>query len=159
MSSFIPGSVLDDDASVLIHLDNGAKGVISVSQVSSGEENGLSIRIYGADCGLEWHQQNPNYLTIKNPDGVKNIYSKGNPGLCKEAYRAGKLPPGHPDGFIEAFANVYNEAYLAIFAKDEGKPLNDPDYPTVYDGLRGMKFIRAAVESSKRGGVWVRCGN
>lgn len=150
LTAFIDGNPLDDDGNVLVHYKGGAKGILSASQVSTGEENGLNIRVYGNKLGMQWFQEKPNYLTIKNPDGFNKILSKGNEILTDRAQAAGRLPFGHPDGFIEAFANVYLEAYRAIRAVEDGKPVPaDCDFPTVDDGVVGLAFIETVVESAK----------
>jgi predicted dehydrogenase len=149
LTAFIKGNRLDDDGNVLIHYKGGARGVLHASQISAGEENGIWIRGYGPKAGFEWRQENPNYLTVKNPAGFTTTYSKGNSCLCKEAHAAGRLPFGHPDGFIEAFANIYREAYKAIRASIAGKKATGFDHPTVEDGVIGLAFIETVVASSK----------
>lgn len=156
LTGFIPGNKLDDDGSVLLRFKGGARGVLMVSQICAGEENGLRIRVYGTKGGLEWAQEDPNYLIVKEPTGVKKIYSKGNPGLAKVVLNAGRLPPGHPDGFIEAFANIYIEVYRGIRAQLEGRKIPVCDYPTVEDGVVGMTFIDAVVASSRSKTKWTK---
>jgi predicted dehydrogenase len=149
LSSFIPANKLDDDGNVLLHFKGGARGILYASQISAGEENGLRIRVYGDKAGLEWRQEDPNYLWIKDPAGLITRYSKGNDNLTQVAQDAGRLPFGHPDGFIEAFANIYLAGYEAIRAVDAGKAKPNADHPTVHDGVVGMAFISTVVESSK----------
>ena len=156
LTAFIKKNPLEDDGNVLIHYKGGARGVLYASQISSGEENGLRIRVYGTEQGLEWRQEDPNYLIIKNPSGFKTIYSKGNPCLCEDARKAGRLPFGHPDGFIEAFANLYREAFKAIRAEIAGKKIPAFDCPTIEDGIVGMAFIETVVESAKSKTKWTR---
>ncbi len=158
MTSFIPGHRLDDDVNVLLHFKGGAKGLLFASQISAGEENGLKIRVYGSKKGLEWDQENPNYLVIKDPKGCQTRLSKGNPAvLCEAAAAAGRLPFGHPDGFIEAFANVYLEGYKAIRAEVAGQqPLPAADFPTVADGVVGLAFIETVLESTKSDRKWTK---
>jgi len=156
ITSFIPGNQLEDDGNVLIRYEGGAKGILYASQISTGEENGLTIRIYGTKLGLEWHQENPNYLIAKEPRGFQTIYSKGNPILCNEAQCAGRLPFGHPDGFIEAFANIYLAAYEAIEAKIEGESNPTGDFPTVDDGVIGLAFIETVLESANSSEKWTK---
>ncbi len=156
LSSFIPGNKLDDDGNVLLHYKGGARGILYASQISAGEENGLRIRVYGAKAGLEWRQEDPNYLIVKDPSGFKTILSKGNPILCKEAQAAGRLPFGHPDGFIEAFANIYREAYRGIRAELAGKKIPSCDHPTVDDGVVGMAFVETVVASASSKKKWVK---
>ena len=158
ISIFVEGRQLDDDANILLRFDNGAKGILHCSQISAGEENDLNIRIWGEKGGLEWHQENPNSLIIKWLDRPKEIlrtgqgflYPKMTPPEVANAHT--RVPGGHPEGYLEAFANVYRNFAKHIQAKLEGKP-QDPlyDYPSVSDGVRGMKFIYKVVESSKKG--------
>ncbi len=155
VSSFIPGHQLDDDSNMLLRFKGGAKGILYASQISAGEENGLNIRVYGSKKGMQWWQENPNYLVIKDPNGTQTRYSKGNPDvLCDEANAAGRLPFGHPDGFIEAFANVYLEAFKAVRAKVAGEPIPNCDFPTVDDGVTGLAFIETVLESGKSDKKW-----
>ena len=156
LSSFIPGNCLDDDGNILIHYKGGAKGIMHASQISTGEENGLNIRIYGTKLGLYWNQEDPNYLVSKNMEGYTTTYSKGNPILCDETQKASRLPFGHPEGFIEAFANIYLEAFKAIRAELAGQPLPTCDYPTVDDGIIGMSFIETVVASAGSDKKWTR---
>jgi len=153
LSSFIPGNKLDDDGNCLVHWQDGVKGVLTASQISSGEENGFNIRIYGTQMGMQWFQEDPNYLYLKNPDGSKRTLSRGNPDiLCEAANTNSRLPFGHPDGFIEAVANNY----LAFFDEVRaGKPTG-ADHPTVDDGVVGMAFIETVVESSKADIKWTK---
>ena len=158
ISIFVEGRQLDDDANILLRFDNGAKGILHCSQISAGEENDLNIRIWGEKGGLEWHQENPNSLIIKWLDRPKEIlrtgqgflYPKMTPPEVANAHT--RVPGGHPEGYLEAFANVYRNFAKHIQAKLEGKP-QDPlyDYPSVSDGVRGMQFIYKVVESSKKG--------
>ena len=154
VSSFIPNNKLEDDGNVLIRYKGGAKGILYASQISTGEENGVTIRIYGSKLGLEWHQEDPNYLTAKHPEGYRTIYSKGNDNLCEAARESGRLPFGHPDGFIEAFANIYLQAYRAIRAELAGEPIPHCDHPTVDDGVVGLCFIESVLASSASDQKW-----
>jgi len=157
LTSFIESNPLEDDGNVLIRYRGGARGILFASQISAGEENGLRIRVYGTEMGLEWRQEDPNYLILKDPSGFKKILSKGNPDiLCTRAAEAGRLPFGHPDGFIEAFANIYLEAYRAIRAQMENEQVSDGDFPTVDDGVIGNAFIETVVESSKSDAKWTK---
>jgi predicted dehydrogenase len=157
VSSFIPGHRLDDDAMMLLHFKGGAKGILYASQISSGEENGLNIRAYGTKKGLYWGQENPNYLVIKDPAGFETRLSRGNPvvesALAKEYSRT---PFGHPEGFIEAFANVYREGFKTIRAQVAGDPAPQADHPTADDGVRGLAFIATVLESSRSDRKWTR---
>ncbi|GCE07578.1 Gfo/Idh/MocA family protein [Dictyobacter aurantiacus] len=154
LSTFVPGRQLDDDANMLLRLENGAKGLLTCSQIAAGEENNLNIRVYGTRAGLEWHQMEPNTLLFKQPGQPTQIYRTNAPYTSEEARAAARTPGGHPEGFYEAFANIYRMAIADIRRVESGeKPLGG--YPTVYDGLRGMLFITKAVESSQKGATWV----
>ena len=156
-TTFVEGRRLEDDGNLLLRYRNGARGVLYASQVSAGEENNLSIRVYGTKASLEWHQEHPNELTVKYPDAPRQVLRRGNAYLCEAAKRFTRLPPGHPEAFIEAFANVYREAARAIRAEVEKQPMPEGlDFPTVDDGVEGMAFIAAAVESAKAGGIWTK---
>ncbi len=152
--SFVPRSALDTDVNIMARYEGGAFGLIHASQVLAGEENGLAIRIYGTERGLSWDQENPNYLTIKETDGRKTVYSKGGAACSDIAKQASFLPVGHPDGYIEAFANIYREAYRAIKAEIARDPLPVCDYPTVEDGVESLVFIEACLESTRSSAKW-----
>ncbi len=153
LTSFVEGRKLDDDANMLLRLENGGKGILTCSQIAAGEENALSIRIYGSKAGLEWHQMEPNTLLFKQPGQPQQVLRTGMPYMSDEANWATRLPAGHPEGYLEAFANLYRLA-LADIRRVESGEAPQGGYPTVYDGLRGMQFITSAVESSHKGGVW-----
>jgi predicted dehydrogenase len=156
LTTFVSGRRLDDDGNLLIRYEGGAKGVMMASQISAGEENDLRIRIYGTEGGLEWRQEEPNYLFHKPAEEPERVLKRGNDYLCEEARRASRLPAGHPEGFIEAFANVYMNVVAAIRAKQEqAKPDGlSWDFPTVYDGAQGVHFIEKTVESSRSDEKW-----
>src|SRR5579884_2510270 len=154
LSTFIEGRALDDDANMLLRLENGGKGVLTCSQVAAGEENNLNIRIYGSKGGLEWHQMEPNTLLFKQPGQPTRILRTGQPYLSDVAKASARIPAGHPEGYLEAFANIYKMAIADIRRVKMGEQPQG-GYPTVYDGLRGMQFIVKAVESSQKGCVWV----
>jgi predicted dehydrogenase len=157
LTTFVPGRRLDDDGSVLIHYVGGARGILYASQVSAGEENGLSIRIYGSEGGLEWQQEAPNHLHWRPAGGPEQVLKRGNDYLCTAAQRASRLPGGHPEAFIEAFANVYLNATDTIRARILGRkptPL-ELDFPTVYDGARGVHFVEKVVESARSSHKWL----
>jgi predicted dehydrogenase len=142
---------------LLIRYKGGAKGVLSASQISVGEENDLSIRVYGAKGALEWHQEDPNELILKSADKPRRTYRRGNEYVSNIAKRFTRLPSGHPEAFIEAFANIYVEAARAIEAEVNGQAIpRDCDFLTVDDGVEGMAFIATAVQSAKAGGAWTR---
>ena len=156
LTTFIDGRLLDDDGNVLLRFNNGARGVLYASQVSVGEENNLSIRIYGEKGGLEWHQQEPNTLLYKKPDAPTQILRTGGGQLSEEARMHTRLPPGHPEGYLEAFANLYRNFATVLQAKENGLKVDDKlDFPTIQDGLRGMKFIEAVVKSSQSEQKWI----
>jgi predicted dehydrogenase len=147
---------LDNDGNILLHLEKDACGILYASQFSAGEENNLRIRVYGTKGALEWHQEEPNYLWFRTNDGPAKLYSRGNSYLCDAAQRATRLPPGHPEAFIEAFANIYFNVADTINARILGKESTDLelDFPKVIDGARGMAFIESAVESSQSDKKW-----
>ena len=159
LTTFVNGRRVDDDANCLLRFENGAKGVLHVSQIAIGEENNLAIWIYGAKKSLEWHQENPNYLHVKEPDGPVRVYRRGNPYVGEKSAAAGRatrLPFGHPEGFIEAFANVYCNFADTIRASIAGKKPDKlaMDFPDVNDGLRGMLFIDTVLASSRSSEKW-----
>jgi predicted dehydrogenase len=156
-TSFVKGRQLEDDANLLVRYKGGAKGVLSASQILVGEENDLSIRVYGTKASLEWHQEDPNELMVKHADKPRRTYRRGNEYVSDTAKRFTRLPSGHPEAFIEAFANIYVEAARAIEAEVDGRAIpGDCDFPTVDDGVEGMAFIATAVQSAKAGCVWTR---
>ncbi|MBL7200058.1 MAG: Gfo/Idh/MocA family oxidoreductase [Anaerolineae bacterium] len=157
LTTFVPGRLLDDDANVLMHFTNGARGILSVSQVCTGQENNHKIRIWGTEGALEWIQEQPNYLTYWHAGDPVQVMARGHDYLCEAAKRATRLPTGHPEAFIEAFGNVYLNATDTIRAKIMGVEATEleRDYPTVYDGARGVYFIEKVVESSKSNVKWL----
>lgn len=155
LSTFIEGRRLDDDANILLRLENGGKGILTCSQIAAGEENALAIRVYGSKAGLEWHQQEPNTLFFKPHGQPQQILRTGLGYMSDEAKAATRAPAGHPEGFYEAFANIYRLAIADIRRVESGQPAQG-GYPTIYDGLRGMQFVVGAVESSRQGAIWVR---
>jgi len=154
LTTFVEGRLLDDDANMLLRLENGGKGVLTCSQVAAGEENALNIRIYGSKAALEWHQMEPNTLIFKAPNQPGQILRTGLPYMSAEAKQLTRLPPGHPEGFFEAFANIYKLVIEDIRRVQAGQQ-SVGGYPNVYDGLRGIQFVYKAVESSKKGSVWL----
>ena len=154
LSSFVAGRALDDDANILLRMEGGAKGTLICSQIACGEENNLSIRVYGSKAGLEWRQQEPNSVVFKPAGQPWQILRTGQGYMSDAAKRATRTPPGHPEGYLEAFANVYRLFIEDIRRVRRGEaPLRD--YPTVADGLRGLRFVATAVESSRRGSQWM----
>jgi predicted dehydrogenase len=156
-TSFVKGRQLEDDANLLIRYQGGAKGVLSASQILAGEENNLSIRVYGSKASLEWHHEDPNALNVKYGDKPRRTYRRGNEYLSDVAKRFTRIPSGHPEAFLEAFANIYLEVARAIEAEVNGQPVPaDCDFPTVDDGVEGMAFIATAVKSARAGAVWTK---
>lgn len=147
---------LDNDGNILLHFEKEARGILHASQFSAGEENNLRIRVYGTKGSLEWHQEEPNYLWFRTNQRPAQLYRRGNAYLCDAAQRATRLPPGHPEAFIEAFANIYANATDAMRAKILGQEPDELvlDFPTVIDGARGLAFIESAVESGRSDQKW-----
>jgi predicted dehydrogenase len=152
ISTFVPGRLLEDDANVLIHYKGGARGVLYASQISVGEENNLRIRVYGTEASLEWQQEHPNYLHVRYSDKPEEIYKRGNAYLSESAQHNSRLPSGHPEAFINAFANIYTNAARTIAARLAGNEPSafDLDFPTVEDGARGVHFIHSVIRSGKK---------
>ncbi|OAN76834.1 oxidoreductase [Sulfitobacter sp. EhC04] len=155
LTSFVEGRRLDDNVHVMLRFEGGAKGMLWSSQVAPGNENGLRLRVYGDKGGLEWAQEDPNYLWFTPHGEPKRLLTRNGAGGLEANLSASRIPPGHPEGYLEGFANIYNEAADLIVAAREGKV---PDHllPTVRDGLEGVAFIDACVRSSKRDAAWVR---
>jgi len=158
LTTFVPGRKLDDDGSILIRYRGGARGVILASQISIGEENGLSLRVYGTKAALEWHQEQPNELVVKFPDQPRQLLRRGNDYLSPAAKASARLPAGHPEAFLEGFANLYREAARAIGDAVSGNPgAGAPyDFPTIDDGVHGMAFIETVVASAKSRDKWLK---
>ena len=156
LGKFGEGRILDDDGNMLIRMENGAKGSISISQIALGEENNLAIKVYGTKGSLEWYQENPNELITRWLEEPKKIYTPNGNGLYPEALEVSRIPAGHPEGYLEAFATIYKNFATHLIAVNNGEAIKKPDYPTVEDGIRGMKFIYAAVESDKNNSSWVK---
>ncbi len=149
LNVFVPGRQLDDDGSVLLRFDNGAKGVLIATQVAAGEENALKIRVYGEKGGLEWHQMEPNTLIVKWTNRPTEIIRTGTGYLSSIAAHNTRTPGGHPEGYLEAFANIYRNFSLTVRAKMNGQEPKAEwlDFPGVDDGIRGMQFIDTVVEA------------
>jgi predicted dehydrogenase len=158
LTSFVEGRLLDDDANILLRFEGGAKGVLHCSQISVGEENNLNIRVYGEKGGLEWHQKEPNTLTVKWLDKPMEIYRTSNGYLGAAAAANSRTPAAHPEGYLEAFANIYRNFANHIRARIDGTEPSPIvlDYPKIEDGVRGMAFIEAVVSSSKQNAAWTR---
>lgn len=157
LTTFVPGRRLDDDANVLLRFKNGARGVLWCSQVAAGEENGIAIRVYGTKAGLEWQQEHPNWLYFKDPSGPMQVYKRGNDYFGEAASRATHLPFGHPEAFFEAFGNLFMNITDTIRARLTGREPTELelDFPSVYDGARGVKFIEKVVASSRSDQKWI----
>ncbi len=157
VTNLVPGRRLDDDANVLLRFSNGARGVLVASQIATGSQNDLSIRVWGTRAGLIWHQERPNQLEYIPAEGSAQVLDRGSDHLCPAAKRASRLPAGHPEGFLEAFANVYRNVSDAIRARLEGRTPTELelDFPTVHDGARGVYLIEKAVESSQATQKWL----
>lgn len=156
LGKFGQDRVLDDDGNILLRMENGAKGTMSFSQIAVGEENNLAIRVYGEKGSLEWSQENPNQLITRWLDQPKTVYTPNGNNLHSDSLTASRIPAGHPEGYLEAFANVYKNFASHLNAKLSDKEIKTPDYPTVADGVRGMKFIYASVESDKKNSEWIK---
>ncbi len=155
--TFVPGRKLDDNAHVMLRFAGGAKGMLWCSQVATGNENGLKLRVYGTKGGIEWVQADPNYLWFTELGKPKQLITRNGAGANAAAARVSRIPSGHPEGYLEGFATIYTEAARAIHAKRQGRPV-DPDvvYPTAEDGVKGVAFVEACIASSKRNGAWVK---
>lgn len=163
LSTLVEGRILDDDGSVLLRFDNGAKGVLMASQISAGEENAVRIRIYGEKGGLEWANEDPNNLIIKMLDQPRQLYRTGNAyaapfTLSSFATHNTRIPAGHPEGLLEAFANIYRNFAATTSARREGRTPSPEqlDFPTVDDGVRGMAFVQNVVSSNASNEKWTR---
>ncbi|WP_234679820.1 Gfo/Idh/MocA family protein [Bradyrhizobium monzae] len=157
LSTFVEGRRLDDDVQILLRWKGGAKGMLWASQVAVGNENGLTLRVYGSKGGLEWSQENPNQLWFTPYGRPKQLLTRGGAGVLGAAGRVTRVPSGHPEGYLEGFATIYAEAARAIRAVEAGqKPDPEVIFPTVENGLAGVKFIDAAVKSATCNGAWVR---
>jgi predicted dehydrogenase len=154
-TSFMAGQGLEDDADVLIRYRGGAKGTLSVSQTLTGEHNGLTIRVYGTKKSLFWNQEQPETLLIRDLDRYDTILHKGGPGLSAEADGAKRLPSGHPDGLIAAFANLYRAYFQAIWRQIRGESASRGDYPDIEDGVRSMAFVETVLESAASERKWI----
>ena len=152
----VDGRALDDDGNVLLKFDNGANGLLMASQIAAGEENALRINVYGEKGSLEWHQMEPNTLLVKWLDQPTQIYRTGNGYLHSIAAHNTRTPSGHPEGYLEAFANIYRNFALTLNAKLNGETPSEEmlDFPTAKDGVRGMAFIENVVASSKSEQKW-----
>ncbi|NNH57454.1 Gfo/Idh/MocA family oxidoreductase [Rhizobium laguerreae] len=162
LDSFVPDRRLDDNAHVMLRFkakgsEKPAKGMLWCSQVAPGHENGLMVRVYGSKGGLEWTQKDPNYLWYTPFGESKRLITRGGAGSGAAAGRVTRVPSGHPEGYLEAFATIYTEAAHAINARKKGRAVDKAVvYPTVDDGVKGVAFVEACVASSKKNGAWVK---
>ncbi len=157
LTTFVKGRRVDDNVHVMLRYKGGAKGMIWASQVAPGNENGLKIRVYGSKGGLEWLQADPNYLWYSPFGEPKRLITRGGAGSNAAAARVTRVPPGHPEGYLEGFANIYTEVARAIKARRAGKkPDKDVQFPGIEDGVAGMAFIEACVKSSAKNGKWMK---
>ncbi len=158
LNAVVKGRKLDDDASMLIKFDNGATGVLMATQVAAGEENNLNIRVYGEKGGLEWKQEDPNTMIVKWLDRPKEIIRAGQKYLSDDAKAFTRTPAGHPEGYLEAFANIYRAFGRAVRDYKPGKKINAAkyDFPDVEDGVRGMNFVQTAVKSGNSTRKWTK---
>ena len=157
LNTFVPDRLLDDDGAALLRFEGGARGVLMASQVAISQENSLSIRIYGEKGGLEWHQEEPNTLLLRWPDRPTEVVRTGGPGLSAWASANTRTPAGHPEGYLEAFANLYRHFAAVLQARlagEEPKP-TDLDFPSVEEGVRGMQFIEAIVATKNSDQKWI----
>ena len=153
LDTFVAGRSLDDNANILLHYSNGAKGMLWSSQVASGQENALRIRLFGDKGGLEWAQEDPNYLQYRPLRETRQILTRGGPAVGETAARATRIPAGHPEGFLEGFANLYRDIADMIEAGRTGKSLTTL-VPDVTDGVKGVRFVEKAVSSNAAGSIW-----
>jgi predicted dehydrogenase len=155
LTHFIPGRRLDDNAQILLRLSGGARGSLWATQVAPGHENGLRLRVYGEKGGMEWRQEDPNVLRVAMLGEAPRLVTRGSSAAVPDATRVTRIPAGHPEGYLEAFATLYGEIATAIHARRQGVAV-PPEviFPGIEDGLRGMAFVEAAVRSSERGAHW-----
>lgn len=157
LDTFVEGRPLDDNASIMVEYDKGAKGLYWSSQIAVGFDNGFRVRIFGTKASIDWCQENPNYLRISYLDKPSEILSRGRTELYPMAQKYSRIPSGHPEGYYEAFANLYTAFCLALNKKQREEPLSseDLDFPGIHDGVQGVRYIEKCVESSKAGAIWV----
>jgi len=158
LDSMVTGRELDDNASILMEYTNGVKGMLWVSQIATGNENGLKIRVFGTKAGIRWSQENPNFLQFSPLGEPCRTLTRGGPSVGLLAGNATRIPSGHPEGFIEGFANIYSDTADLIIAR-KSNTKTESLVPTINDGVRGMQFIETAVKSSNSGGVWLAFGS
>ena len=155
--TFVKGRLLDDNAQIMLRFKGGAKGAIWSSQVAVGNENNLKIRVFGENGGLEWRQEDPNYLYYTKFGHPTQKITRGSGSASEEANDVTRIPPGHPEGYLEGFANIYSDVYKRLFAQTNKQNYDQSDdcYPTIYDGVEGMRFIETVLESNNNNSKWV----
>ena len=156
--TFVKGRLLDDNAQIMLRFKGGAKGAIWSSQVAVGNENNLKIRVFGENGGLEWRQEDPNYLYYTKFGHPTQKITRGSSSASEEANDVTRIPPGHPEGYLEGFANIYSDVYKRLFAQKNKQNYDQSNdcYPTIYDGIEGMEFIKTVLESSNNNSKWVQ---
>lgn len=160
ISSLVEDRALDDDGNILLRFENGARGILYASQISAGEENNLKIRVYGEKGSIEWAQMEPNTLIVKWLDRPVQHFRTGGVDVCEHAAVHTRLPAGHPEGYIEAFANIYRNVAMAVDSARANNAFNADlyDFPGIEEGVRGMEFVYQAVQSGKQENKWLICG-
>jgi len=155
--TFVKGRLLDDNAQIMLRFKGGAKGAIWSSQVAVGNENNLKIRVFGENGGLEWRQEDPNYLYYTKFGHPTQKITRGSGSASEEANNVTRIPPGHPEGYLEGFANIYSDVYKRLFAQTNKQNYDQSNdcYPTIYDGVEGMRFIETVLESNNNNSKWV----
>lgn len=157
LSSFVDGRRLDDNAQIMLRFSGGARGLLWASQVAPGNENALRLRVYGSKGGLEWSQESPNQLWHTPFGQATRLITRSGSAADGNANRLSRIPAGHPEGYLEGFANIYSEVAEALESRNQGVALDESvDFPTVVDGVHGVEFIEAAVKSSAAGASWVK---
>ena len=155
--TFVKGRLLDDNAQIMLRFKGGAKGAIWSSQVAVGNENNLKIRVFGENGGLEWRQEDPNYLYYTKFGYPTQKITRASGSASEEANNVTRIPPGHPEGYLEGFANIYSDVYKRLFAQTNKQNYDQSNdcYPTIYDGVEGMRFIETVLESNNNNSKWV----
>ena len=155
--TFVKGRLLDDNAQIMLRFKGGAKGAIWSSQVAVGNENNLKIRVFGENGGLEWRQEDPNYLYYTKFGHPTQKITRGSGSASDEANNVTRIPPGHPEGYLEGFANIYSDVYKRLFAQTNKQNYDQSIdcYPTIYDGVEGMRFIETVLESNNNNSKWI----
>ena len=155
--TFVKGRLLDDNAQIMLRFKGGAKGAIWSSQVAVGNENNLKIRVFGENGGLEWRQEDPNYLYYTKFGQPTQKITRGSGSASEEANDVTRIPPGHPEGYLEGFANIYSDVYKRLFAQTNNQNYDQSNdcYPTIYDGVEGMRFIETVLESNNNNSKWI----